>query len=149
MSCPYCRSKVTELFCPPSYDAFAMYYFWTRFRRMKCENTDCSNKEYPMNNGLCSRCMYPSISKEEIHQMMKCLFPYFYFPLHIKKLMLMILYNHIVKYNDDIDSVFEIIKYIVDVNTRDEVVDFRTIHFDLIEYRATKLVDTLFNLRYI
>ena len=82
-----------------------------------------------MNNGLCSKCMYPCLSKQDLHQMMKCVFPYYHFPLKIKKIILNVMYHYIVEYNDEVEEIFENIDRVILINKDGEKYDYDKMYY--------------------
>lgn len=90
--CPYCKSSV-DLNIPHGYDAFSLFYFWTKFKRNKCVVTNCNNKEYPLNFGKCARHFYPYIQHDDLFLLMSILFPYYFLQLSIKKKIIFFILN--------------------------------------------------------
>ncbi len=88
LSCPYCRQSL-PLKTPHFMDGISSFYFFTRFRRMPCSVAECTHKEFPMNDQLCSAHQKPMYTIADIKQIIDFLFEYdinsFYWSISKKK----------------------------------------------------------------
>lgn len=88
LTCPYCRAIAIITKIPKNYDCFFKFYYFTHFKRGMCIHENCSNKEFPLNAGICSKHFYPKINKYDLDKIMNYIFPFFFMTLPVKKFIL-------------------------------------------------------------
>jgi hypothetical protein len=123
--CPYCRQFIVVSEIPQKYDVFYKFYFFTKFKRSKCSINNCSHLEFPLNDGVCSKHMYPFIDKNDLLKIMNHIFEFFYMPLNIRKYLIYIGKSCIYK-NIPLDDLMSQIKNLIykELNTYEIGIDY-------------------------